>query len=266
VTAHQRLIRERLAEEAPRASSASLAGYSVETISRAEALPLILRYEWLGTLGPATIFIGLLSPTRELEGAACFGWGPTGPIRLLIGEPALCLERGACVHYAPRNAASFLINNACKLVMRVTGVSRFFAYSDPMAGEYGGVYQAAGWVYLGQGLNGKDGRAMRLFVLPPGKDGDKPYNWQTTRVLRRQKPRLSLPEARLAGWQIARRHAKHVYVINVGRDRKKWLKSLAPRVKAYPSPNPELKIKAGLERAELLGDIPGRDDILNRPA
>jgi hypothetical protein len=174
VTAHQRLIREQMAAAAPRTAAASLDGYWVETVSRSTVEPIIMRYEWLGSLGRSTVFVGLYSPTGDLEGAACFGFGPTGPIRRKIGEPALCLERGACVHYAPRNAASFLINRACKLVYRITGVARFFAYADPMAGEYGGVYQACGWAYLGQGLDGGKGRRQRVFVLPPGHDATDP--------------------------------------------------------------------------------------------
>jgi hypothetical protein len=240
--AHQRLIRDRLQQSDPQEIVPSLDGYAVETIARADALPLIMRYEWLGTLGQSTIFVGLLSPTRDLHGAACFGYGPSGQIRKLIGEPALCLERGACVHYAPRNAASFLIRAACKLVFRINGTALFFAYADPMAGEYGAVYQAAGWAYLGQGLNGKEGRARRLFVLQPGRDPDNPANWQTTRLLRRQKPRLSFNAARAIGWQIAYREAKHVYAVHVGKDRKAWRNALA--CPPYPAPRPELKLRA----------------------
>ena len=181
--AHQRLIRERMIASHPRMVPPTLAGYCVELISRAEARPVIMNYEWLGTLGKSTVFVGLLSPSREIEGVACFGHGPAGATRSIIGEPALCLERGACVHYAPPNAASFLINSACKMVFSVCGIARFFAYADPMAGEYGAVYQAANWLYLGQGLDGAGGRKRRFFVLPPGAE-DKPENWRTTRALR----------------------------------------------------------------------------------
>ena len=239
--AWQRKLRERRMIEEPRAPSSSLDGYSVESIGRMEASAIIGKYEWLGTVGRADHTVGLLSPSRELEGAACFGYGPQGPIRTIIGEPALCLERGACVHFAPPNAASFLIMRACKLIYRLTGVARFFAYGDPMAGEYGAVYQAAGWAYLGQGLYGGKERASRHAVLPPDKDPDDPSNWQTTRALRRHTPRLTLPIAVAAGWRISKRDAKHVYAVNVGRDRKHWLKGLVTR--SYPAPRPHLKIK-----------------------
>jgi hypothetical protein len=75
-TAHQRLIRESLAQQEPRAVAASLQGYSVETIGREQASPLIMRYEWLGSMGRTTIFTGLLSPARELQGVICYADNP----------------------------------------------------------------------------------------------------------------------------------------------------------------------------------------------
>jgi hypothetical protein len=242
VVAHQRRIREDFARHTPREVAPNLNGYRVAPISRLDAKPIILTYEWLGSLGRTTVFVGLVSPRGEIEGAACFGHGPGGDIGRVIGEGALCLERGACVHYAPRNAASFLINRACKLVQGLTGTDRFYAYGDPMAGEYGAVYQAAGWVYLGQGLdNGKE-RPLRRYVLPPGADANDPSAWKTTRELRRPGQRLSQAEAAAKGWTLAWRPGKHVYATHVGRDRKRWLAALTPR--PYPAPRPSLKIKA----------------------
>jgi hypothetical protein len=168
--AHQRRIRNQHAMADPAEVAAALTGYSVEVLDRAVAAPFIKRHEWLGTVGRATIFVGLFSPQRDLQGVAAFGDGPA-TAAALIGEPALCLQRGACSHRAPKNAATFLITRACKLVYRNHGISRFIAYADPCAGEYGAVYQAAGWAYLGQGLRGEGRyRTHRSAVLPPGAD------------------------------------------------------------------------------------------------
>jgi hypothetical protein len=165
--AHQRRIRERLAASHPRPAQSSLESYTVEVIHRERAAPIIEQYEWLGCLARnSEYFVGLIAPDGDLQGVASFGHGPGGPIRDLIGEPALCLDRGACVHYAPKNAASFLINRACKLIHKLKGIPLFFAYADPLAGEYGGVYQAAGWLYLGQGLNGIGRMAASLKARP----------------------------------------------------------------------------------------------------
>jgi hypothetical protein len=254
--AYQRKIADRERETKPRPRlTAPLTQFSVETITKAEAKTIILNYEWLRNVGRAKHFIGLFSPERELVGAACFGYGPSTPaMRTLLGGPAWCLERGACVSWAPENAASFLIQHACRRIYKITGISRFFAYADPCAGEYGAVYQAANWLYLGQGLNGKKGRQYRTYVLRPGLDPDVASNWQTTKALRQDSNRITDPEtgksrgltyaeARKAGWRIVSRPGKHVYAINIGRDAKKWRKKMKPIAKPYPAPRSELKRK-----------------------
>jgi hypothetical protein len=245
--AHQRRIREAMTD--PTEAATWLRGYTVGTLAKADVRPLIESFEWLGTIGNATIFVGLFAPQRDLQGAACFGHGPHGPeggIRDIIGSPALCLERGACTRNAPPNAASYLINAACKLVRDITGTERFFAYADPSGGEYGGVYQAAGWAYLGQGLHGGGYRTERHAVLAPGRDPDDPAQWQVCRALRRHGRRMSFAEAHDAGWLIEMRPAKHVYAFSVGRDRKAWRKGL-PEL-PYPKPRPELTLAARMSR------------------
>jgi hypothetical protein len=134
-----------------------------------------------------------------------------------------------------------LIAKACKLVYRLTGTPLFFAYADPMAGEYGAVYQAAGWVYLGQGLQGEAAgqRRRRQYVLPPGSDPRHPASWRTDRDLRREGRRLTLPQARRRGWVVAARSAKHVYAICVGAKRREWCNGLLSL--PYPAPHPRLK-------------------------
>jgi hypothetical protein len=251
MTAHQRIIRDEMAREAPQELPFSgllgMRGYTVEEIDADAARPIIMTYEWLGTIGRSTIFVGLISPTRELEGVACFGHGPSTAIRRVIGSPALCLERGACVHWAPKNAASFLITKACKLVYEKTGGDKhgstaiFYAYADPMAGEYGGVYQACGWVYLGQGLDNGKTREKRRRVLPPGGDPNDITQWKTTRILRRAGNDMGYDEALAAGWRIEWFGAKHVYAIHVGRYRRFWREAV-PSL-PYPAPRPKLKLR-----------------------
>jgi hypothetical protein len=264
--AHQRRIADELSGADPRDRPSSLVGYTVGLITRDQAEPIILKYEWLGTMGKARHIVGLLSPDREIQGVACFGPGPGGDINLDIGWSVMCLERGACVHYAPPNAPSFLINGACKLVYDLTGTAIFFAYGDPSAGEYGGVYQASGWVYLGQGLMGGKDRPFRVMVLPPGGDENRPQDWKTTRRLR-QNGHLSyrtpigggLSEAELAGYKISKRPGKHVYATNVGPYRRAWRKAIVH--KPYPAPRPELKIatRQGVQPNPMgkSGSIPG---------
>jgi hypothetical protein len=239
--AHQRIIRDASAID-PAEVDASLSRYTVETIDKAVGKPFIKQHEWLRTTGNATMFYGLFAPDRDLQGVVGFGLGPHSDICRVIGSPAFCLERGACSPRAPPNAASFLITRACKQVCRITGTPIFYAYADPAAGEYGAVYQAAGWVYLGQGIKGGRTRTHRHAVLAPGRDADDPAQWQTSRALRSHGRRRTMQEAVDAGWLIATRPAKHVYAVNVGRGRKAWLKGLT--VLPYPKPRPELAMAA----------------------
>jgi hypothetical protein len=233
-SAHQRQIADRQRALDPQPREASLKGYTVRLISRLEALPLIRDYEWLGNFGHAHIFVGLLSPRGDLHGVEAFGPGPCGQIGCVLDGPSLCLERGCCRHDAPKNAASFLISRALKLVREHYGISKFYAYADPAAGEYGGVYQAAGWAYLGQGLHGRCGnRRHREYCLPPGGDPANPAHWRTDRDLRRPGRRLTFAEAKAAGWRIEMRPCKHLYA--------RVLDCPSLVSLPYPAPHPERK-------------------------
>ena len=118
--AHQRRIREQEAARDPRPAMATLEGCTVEQIAYAEAKALIIRYEWLRTMPTVTrACYGLRTPSGELAGVAVFAAGPAPESGDLCGrehrDRAICLARGACVHWAHPHAASFLISRACKL-------------------------------------------------------------------------------------------------------------------------------------------------------
>jgi hypothetical protein len=192
--AHQRIIRERAAQQDPREPLASLDGCTVAEVTRRDAARIILRYEWLGTMGRARVWYGLRAPHGELLGVV--GFGGTAPQDL---REAVVLERGACVHFAPRNAGSFLIRRAVRLAHREHGWSTFVAYADPDAGEIGTVYQACGWSYTGQGGR-PNARKRDQFVRPDGRRVDE-------RMLRH----LGLKLADVP-WRRVQTAAKHRYV------------------------------------------------------
>jgi hypothetical protein len=205
--AHQKLIRDRRALEEPHSPVTSLSGCRVEAITRQEAASVILRYEWLGTLGRAAATYGLRSADGELLGVAAFGWPSSPESRDVCGKErraqAVCLERGACVHYAPDNAASYLISRACRLAYRDHGWSIFYAYADPEAGEIGTVYQACNWLYIGQGVGRTPGRPREYWQLPDG-------SLLSSRSLRHRS--MKLADAVAAGWVRVPKHPKHKYV------------------------------------------------------
>ena len=117
VICHQRLIREELAASQPRPALTSLEACRVEPISRREAASFIVQYEWLGNCGKPSLCVGARAPGGDLFGVACFGNGVGADVRARLGgRVAICLERGACAHWAHPHASSWLITRACKLV------------------------------------------------------------------------------------------------------------------------------------------------------
>lgn len=205
--AHQRVIRERQAALEPRPQMQSLAGCWVEPITREEAEAVILKYEWLGTMGRSVATYGLRGPGGDLLGTAVFGWPSAVQSRDICGreyrEVAVCLERGACVHYAPKNGASFLISHAVRLAARDRGWRIFYAYADPEAGEIGTVYQACNWLYIGQGVGRTPGRLREDWRLPDGTE-------LSSRSLRHRK--MKRADALALGWKPVYKHPKHKYV------------------------------------------------------
>lgn len=156
---HQRKIREEkaktlLPDEPLRIAAATYDNATLREITFDEAKTVILDYEWLGNMGSTQYAVGLFFG-EYLAGVACFGCtaGSNVP-KSICGEAyvskVLTLVRGTCVHWAPKDAASFMINRACD-IMVAKGYNIFIAYSDEEAGEIGTVYQASNWIYVGTG-------------------------------------------------------------------------------------------------------------------
>jgi len=156
---HQRVIRERLAEqpepnlEEKRRLAADFKNAVVREISYDEARNLILANEWLGNMGTTEFSFGLYFG-EYLAGVACFGrTAGTQVAGSICGQEhahrVVTLTRGCCCWWAHKHAASWLINRACDEMVK-RGANVFLAYSDEAAGEIGTVYQAAGWIYIGR--------------------------------------------------------------------------------------------------------------------
>jgi hypothetical protein len=161
--AYQRKIRDKEAQRDPR-PVVGLENATVVEISYEKAKELILKYEWLGSMGTTERSFGLILD-GELAGVVCFGkTAGTDTAKSVCGEEwaryVVTLCRGACVHWAHPHSASFLISAACRRMAssaRTTKSGRvvlpayiFVAYSDVDAGEVGTVYQASNWAYCGK--------------------------------------------------------------------------------------------------------------------
>jgi hypothetical protein len=173
--AHRRKIREShatlpdplLAEK--QALASSLSNATVTEITYQEAKKVILKYEWLHSMGTTDFSFGLYFG-EHLAGVVCFGRTAGTKSAASVCGPeythkvkTLC--RGACVHWAHPHSASFLISRACRL-MSEKGFHIFVAYSDAEAGEVGTVYQATNWLHCEPTKQGSS-----QFVWP-GKKGE----------------------------------------------------------------------------------------------
>jgi hypothetical protein len=191
-----------------------------------------MKYEWLGSMGRSTATYGLVDPNEEIIGVACFGWPGGVQSRDICGKEnrdlAICLERGACVHWAHPHAASYLISRACKMAAQDRGWRIFYAYSDEEAGEIGTVYQACNWNYIGQGVGRTPGRMRQWYRSP--HDG-KEYSDRWLRHVKRKKHEL-LAE----GWTLVKKMPKHKYVWFEGskRERRKLMAQLRYEIQPYP--------------------------------
>ena len=165
-----------------------LEGYTIREITRDEAESIILKYEWLQSMGHGvSACFGLFSPEGELMGANALGrmGGQIGDVcGPMYAEKTACLQRGVCVPHAPKNAGTFFTRATCKLAREKYGWVIFFAYSDTHnASEVGTLYQSLNWYYIGEDVGrSKDGRGYHSNYHPPngcvvgrsGKKYDKP--------------------------------------------------------------------------------------------
>lgn len=161
--AWQRKIREKETHRNPRPVVGLETAVVVE-ISYEKAKEIILKYEWLHSMGSSERCVALILD-GELAGVVCFGkTGGTETAKSVCGEEwaqhVVTLCRGACCHWSHPHSASYLISRACKLMANGGRTTRsgkvfppayiFVAYSDTDAGEIGTVYQACNWLYCGK--------------------------------------------------------------------------------------------------------------------
>ena len=93
---------------------------------------------------PYTVSVGITTSRPSFsaptaEAIPTERWPGSAQSRDICGQHnrdlAVCLERGACSHLAPPNAASFLISRSVTLAAADHGWRIFYAYADMEAGE-----------------------------------------------------------------------------------------------------------------------------------
>tara|TARA_Y100001963_G_scaffold43818_1_gene61488 strand:- start:728 stop:1567 length:840 start_codon:yes stop_codon:yes gene_type:complete len=218
----------------------SLKKCKIRKVTRDQAKKVILEYEWLGTLPPASFYYGIFFE-NILGGVVCFvGNGAGASCAKMYGvkdREIGYLLRGACAYWTPKGSASKLISIALKLVKKdYPHIKLAIAFSDSDAGEYGTVYQATNWICLGKGNDGKS--PSTEWVNPKGKIL---HNSITTDIARRNKTtNKTVVKYLLAnGWKQQPRNAKcrYMYLLAKGEEGKR----IYNRVKKYISKYPKRK-------------------------
>jgi hypothetical protein len=226
--------------------------YTIEPIGSEDATAFIRRYEWMGTPGhPVASYcarnefnevaaVALFSRPPNLQSAGlCRALDPkslTDDDRAYIGT-VVCLERGACSHWAHPHTASWFIPRVLELARAEHGWKIVYAYSDEDAGEIGTIYQACNWLYIGQGVGRRPSRPRHYF---------RHRDWPATRksISERAFYRRGFGAADIAAGEWIRSHhvAKHKYVQFVGdrRERRALLRELRYAPQPYPKRSPEI--------------------------
>lgn len=230
----QKEMRDQESKLDPRPQDAVL-DYTIERIRLAEARDFVLRYEWLGTVGRPIAKYGARNAQGELVAVALFGLSGGTLSRNICGEKhkakAICLARGACAHWAHPHTASWFISKVTAMAHKDFGWNIFYGYSDPDAGEIGTVYQACGWIYIGQGVGRAAGKPRTFFKMPNGKVVEE-------RWLRHH--HLTENEVLKAGWTVIHASPKHKYVHFEGNkvERKLLMAALRYPPQQYPEKKP----------------------------
>lgn len=121
----------------------------------------IKKYEWLGTIGYGVRQVFTARHDGKLGAVVMMA----EPNTYQFEKKLECLvQRGAAASWAPKNLNSRLLMFACKWMVNNTSKRIFVGYSDFDAGEYGTIYQACGFDYLGQEYGSK-----LMYVLHNGK-------------------------------------------------------------------------------------------------
>tara|TARA_R100001594_G_scaffold14406_1_gene30634 strand:+ start:1762 stop:2604 length:843 start_codon:yes stop_codon:yes gene_type:complete len=250
--AHQRIIREKMEKE----ESYNLFGKwwddinksknnsNIKEITRKQALPVILKYEWLGTL-PVNYnkFCGLYFGSA-LAGVTCFVEVKFGGKFTLYNYPAVCLGRGACVHWCPDWGGSYLIQNSIKMLYKNKNPRYVVAFSDWDAGEIGTLYQACNWVYLGHKNTREwvDRNGKRYDINTPAVRAVSGFARKNNKGLKATKKQRKEQEQKMIkeGYRLVDGAVRGKYATIIGRKNKKYRemkKLLIENSKPYPKRN-----------------------------
>ena len=121
-------------------------------ISREDSKKLIVRNHYSHSFpGGSKMSFGVIL-NRRLLGAMVFGVGPYLGYKLVEGaspNDVVTLTRLWLSDELPKNSESKVLGIALRSLRQDTSLKFVIAYSDPMFGHFGTIYQATNWLYTG---------------------------------------------------------------------------------------------------------------------
>lgn len=207
----------------------------VKEVNRKIAEKIILEYEWLGDMAVTNKYYGIFFDSF-CGGVICINTSghsanPKAEMSLGVKKGELSyFARGACPFWTPKGAASKLLSFALKLEKK-RGAKMAIAFSDNNAGEYGTVYQATNWHYIGLTIKGGsdksyykgnrilDGRTMTSFAQRSNMSVDK-YR------------KILIKEGRKENHN--NQKGRYVYILAEGCEKEKIYRKIKPLIKPYP--------------------------------
>lgn len=225
----------------------------IRPVSRKTAEQIILKYEWLGTMGSnVNRFYGVFFGNYCAGVTVWQGGGLPSLVKSfrLRNRDLAYLARGACVHWAPPGTNSKLVAWSLKMEAK-RGAKLAIAFSDTDAAEIGTIYQACNWIYIGVGSS------WEQWISPRGKIVTK--NTMTGYAAARGVRSCDFEDYALTmGWKMQSTNPKHRYVYILD----KTDKALIDRIERMRQPYPK---RAGVvQTVEQPG--PPEDGVARRPA
>lgn len=130
---------------------------TIRLITISEAKPIIEKYEWLGKLSAINKYAyGIYFKDNKTNKEVCGGvliFGSEYSENLGVWDKydftdkILLLNRGVCLHWTPKNTASYFIMKTIKILPKKYEI--ITCTVDHTAGEVGTIYQACNFIYVG---------------------------------------------------------------------------------------------------------------------
>jgi hypothetical protein len=155
---HQYKIRKRFEKKEPIVkvyTNEDLRNAEIKRIDKRTATEIILKYEYLGSMphaGSVQYCYGMFLD-GQLGGVLVYG-DLTTPLKNFpqfnfVGR-VVVLHRGVCVHWTPKNSASFFISRSYNMLKEDDqNIKILTATVDRDAGEIGTIYQSLNWHFVG---------------------------------------------------------------------------------------------------------------------